>query len=273
MSRISGLGDLNKKKEEEEKRNEFFAGGLDQRGGGSGLAVLGPPPSSSSARGGAGVFDSIVQRASNPGEDTGSLPPIDAEGNSRRITMYRNGFTVDDGPLRDLTSPESRAFIASLENGDVPQELARSGPGARGGPLDVHLVDKRSEDFVAPPPPAYIAFSGQGATLGAGGGAAGGGTGAFAFTEAELGDVTVPPVDEAAPTTTLQIKTIQGKKIKIRINQSASVLQLAAAIVREGGVATSFALSAGFPPKDVTDGAASVAEAGLLGAAITQKAL
>ncbi len=85
------------------------------------MAVLGPPPSSSSARGGAGVFDSIVQRASNPGEDTGSLPPIDSEGNSRRITMYRNGFTVDDGPLRDLTSPESRAFIASLENGEVPQ--------------------------------------------------------------------------------------------------------------------------------------------------------
>ncbi len=40
---------------------------------------------------------------------------------------------------------------------------------------------------------------------------------------------------------------------------------------REGGVASSFALSAGFPPKDVVDGAASVAEAGLLGAAITQK--
>lgn len=83
--------------------------------------MLGPPRSSSAARGGAGVFDNIVQRASNPDEDAASLPPVDAEGNSRRITMYRNGFTVDDGPLRDLSSPESRAFIASLENGDVPQ--------------------------------------------------------------------------------------------------------------------------------------------------------
>lgn len=84
------------------------------------MAVLGPPPSSSN-RGAAGVFDNIVQRASNPGEDGGALPPADSDANSRRITMYRNGFTVDDGPLRDLTSPESRAFIASLENGDVPQ--------------------------------------------------------------------------------------------------------------------------------------------------------
>lgn len=97
-------------------------------------------------------------------------------------------------------------------------ELARSGPGARGAPLNVHLVDKRSEDFVAPPPPAYIAFSGEGATLGGtgAGGAAGGGTGAFVFTEAALAGVAAVPVDEAAPTTTLQVKTIQGKKIKIR---------------------------------------------------------
>lgn len=268
MSRISGLGDLNKKKEEEEKRNEFFAGGLDQRGGGSGLAVLGPPPSSSAARGGAGVFDNIVQRASNPSEDTRS--PISGEDNCRRITMYRNGFTVDDGPLRDLTSPESRAFIASLENGDVPQELVR--PGARAGPLDVHLVDKRSEDYVAPPPPAYVAFSGQGTTLGTAGGAANG-AGATVFTEATLVGINVPPVDDSAPTTTLQVKTIQGKKLKIKINQSASVLQLAAAIVREGGVSTSFILSAGFPPKDIVDGTVTVAEAGLLGAAITQKAV
>jgi len=177
--------------------------------------------------------------------------------------MYRNGFTVDDGPLRDLTSLESRAFIASLENGDVPQgrnvmyfvctttpllsshlltvghlalptlpaELAQAGPGGRPRNLEVQLSDKRGEDYVAPPPPAYVAFSGEGATLG-GSGASSGATGAVAFTEAALAGVQVPPVDEAAPTTTLQVRTIQGKKIKIRINHSASVLQLAATIVR-----------------------------------------
>lgn len=84
------------------------------------MAVLGPPPTSSARGGGAGFFDNIVQRASNPNEDADALPPVDADGNSRRITMYRNGFTIDDGPLRDLASPESRAFITSLENGDVP---------------------------------------------------------------------------------------------------------------------------------------------------------
>ena len=92
--------------------------------GGSGLAVLGPPPSSSN-RGGAGVFDNIVQRASNPSDGSSTPPPLSEGSNHRRITMYRNGFTVDDGPLRDLVSPESRAFITSLENGDVPQGYYR----------------------------------------------------------------------------------------------------------------------------------------------------
>lgn len=94
---------------------------LCKNSGGSGLAVLGPPPSSSNRNLAGGVFDKIVQQASNPNEEEkGPLPISEGEGNSRRITLYRNGFTVDDGPLRDLTSPESRAFIATLENGDVP---------------------------------------------------------------------------------------------------------------------------------------------------------
>jgi len=85
-------------------------------------AVVGPPPSrssSSAARvGGSGgapsVFDNIVGLASNQSE-----PPLEtgngsAKGiSSRKISMYRNGFTVDDGELRDLTTPENLAFIAS----------------------------------------------------------------------------------------------------------------------------------------------------------------
>lgn len=42
---------------------------------------------------------------------------------------------------------------------------------------------------------------------------------------------------------------------------------------RDGGTGTGFTLSAGFPPKDVLDAAATVADAGLLGAAVTQKAI
>jgi len=272
-------GDKNDK--DAKKRNELFIGGIDQRGGGSGLAVVGPPPnrsSSSAARiGGSGgppsVFDNIVGLASHqsePPSETGS--GSSKETTSRKISMYRNGFTVDDGEFRDLTSPENLAFIASLERGEVPRELQREQRAGEQRPLhvDILLADHREEDYVAPPPPPYIAFSGQGAVLRRDPADAVASE-ANIFSPELLLDVEISPVDESKPTTTVQVRTIQGKKIRIKINQDATVYQLAAMVMRDSGVGTAFSLSAGFPPVDVLDGSLSVKDAGLVGASITQK--
>lgn len=281
MSNISGFGDMRKKKDEEAKRQELYAGGVDNRGGGSGLSVLGPPPSSSRAGGGASVFDSIVSKAQNPGAAGGSAHedddeddrPVGGVPNGRKITLYRNGFTVDDGPLRDLTSPESRDFIAKLEKGEVPAELSAGAVPRTNGRqhvIDINLNDKRSEDYVAPPPPAYVAFSG-GNSLGSSSSSSSS-SGVGVFTPAVLSLVSVPDVDESQPTTTLQVRMHDGKKLKIKINQNRSVLQLAAVISRDGSTGDlSFALSAGFPPKDLTAFEATIAEAGLLGAVVSLK--
>ena len=66
-------------------------------------AVLGPPPDRSARlpnAGGPSVFDSIVGKATNssPPDDNSPLPSESTAGH--RITLYRNGFTVDNGPLR-----------------------------------------------------------------------------------------------------------------------------------------------------------------------------
>lgn len=266
MSNISSLGDLRRKQEgdkdkDAKKRNELFIGGLDQRGGGSGLgiiilvthlfcmddylrenfyfqAVLGPPPNRPQDRSGnangASVFDSIVGLASNqqPGDAAGDSQP--REQLSRKITMYRNGFRVDDGPLRDLTSPESLEFIASLERGDVPRELQQRKPGEpRLATLDILLDDHRGEDYVPPPPPAYVAFSGQGSVLRREPTAIDNST--TVFSPELLADVEVPSVDETKPVTTVQVRTSQGKKLRIKINQDATLYQLAALVLREAG--------------------------------------
>jgi hypothetical protein len=109
------------KKKPDSKQDELFIGGIDQRGGGSGLAVIpNPPPGSGAPRpGGAGIFDRIVEQAQNRSEDSGP-PPTGSGGLQRVIILYRNGFIVDDGPFRDITSPENQTFIRSLEAGNVP---------------------------------------------------------------------------------------------------------------------------------------------------------
>jgi SEP domain len=60
-----------------------------------------------------------VQRAQDSG---GEAAPLDQNhsGSRRVITMYRNGFMIDDGPFRDLNAPENQAFIRALEQGVVP---------------------------------------------------------------------------------------------------------------------------------------------------------
>ena len=280
MSRFSSLSDLKKKEAEDEgKRNEYFAGGLDQRGGGSGLAVVGPP--SDPRRGGrpmpsgsgGDVFDAVVSRASQ----AGAAPPLEggsAGGMEYRVALYRNGFTVNDGPLRDPNEPENRAFMLALMEQRIPDEIARAvrERGGRADELDVSVEDKRSEDYKPPTPPPYVAFSGSGNSLGT---VVRGD--AFIFRSSNLTTVlSTVAIDESAPVTTVQVRTATGKRLRVRVNQQMTVLQLAALIVRESGAEgsdVSFTLSAGFPPQDLSNALATVAEAGLLNAMVTQKTL
>lgn len=168
------------------------------------MSVLGPPPNNPP-----GVFDSIVQRAKEDNNDSSTSDSNEAH---RHITLYRNGFTVDDGPLRDITSEQSRLFLSSLERGQVPPELIPTADRSKGAPtVNIHLVDERHRDYVAPPPPAYIAFSGGSAL-----GVAQTNDGAHIFLTADLAAISADIIDESAPVTVVQVKCANGKKLRIR---------------------------------------------------------
>jgi SEP domain len=105
----------------EGKQNELFIGGIDQKGGGSGLAVVGPPGGGKApVPAQPDVFDRIFERAQGHSEEDSGSSSSEPSGTRRVITMYRNGFVVDDGPFRDATSPDNQLFIRSLEAGRVP---------------------------------------------------------------------------------------------------------------------------------------------------------
>ena len=248
---FSSLNDLKKKAEEEKKQNEYYVGGTDNRGGGSGLSVEAPPPNNRGPQGQSEMLSRIVENASAP--DSGEGGPVP---HLCQVTLYANGFVVDDGDFRSYDLPESQTFMRALLGGNVPTELAATGD------VTVSLNDKRGETFTPPP---YSAFGGEAQSLGSSSS-----TPSEVFSADTIPDGT-PTVDEAAPSTTIQIRLANGKRLKVKLNTSMKVVDVLRLIKSEGGATAPFTISAGFPPKQIVDINLTIEECGLKGSAVTQK--
>mmetsp|Transcript_38816 Transcript_38816/g.93969 ORF Transcript_38816/g.93969 Transcript_38816/m.93969 type:complete len:268 (-) Transcript_38816:316-1119(-) len=262
MPNIRGLYDDKEDDDKDDKKdtNNRFVGGIGAQGGGSGLAV---EPNFDDG-GNAGDSDDADQQESifNLAEQAGQ----DDDGQVRRtITMYRDGFTVDDGPYRRLDDPANAAFLRSLAMGQTPAELAESaGPGG----ITVGLVDKRKEEYVE----TFRSFSGAGATLGSGNASE---TGVEGITDVDPASLPEPvPVDTNQPTTSIAVRLPNGQRKVVKVNMDTTVLQLAAhicALWKDVGGADGvvpFRLVTGFPPKPLEDYSATIEGAGLKGAQV-----
>jgi UBX domain-containing protein 1 len=203
-------------------------------------------------------------------------PPAPPAPVTHTITFYRNGFTVNGGPLRRLEDPANAPFMEAIAAGMYPEELR---PASAEAEVHVNLV-RKDEEWVAPPEPKYTAFAGSGRTLGGGGGAdagaaggsgAGGGGGGGGASAAPVGDWVV---DEGAPTTSLQLRLLDGARVVARFNVTHTVAHIRAFIesVRPGTGSRGALQVAGMPPRVLADAGATLAEAGLLNAVVIQKA-
>ncbi|RLN97658.1 hypothetical protein BBJ28_00013983 [Nothophytophthora sp. Chile5] len=240
MANIVGLSSLNNRGDADDREgsrdgddsqpNQYYAGGATGRGGGSGLSVIGP--------GGGDDADHVANIIGRAQQDAQDAAAAGASTQPRHIiTFYREGFTVNDGPYRARSDPANRPFLEALERGyvrhwmrksgvylprlrknivlrvvysHVPQELEGEN---RDESVEISLVDKRQEDFVAPPPPAYTAFSGEGQTMGY-----------VVFVGAH------PVIDDKKPTTTLQIRLHNGQRLRETLNLEHTIRDLHAII-------------------------------------------
>ncbi|CAL6270615.1 unnamed protein product [Bathycoccus prasinos] len=169
----------------------------------------------------------------------------------RVITFYDNGFTVDDGPLRDPS--ENQEFIEMIGRGMCPPELMHPGASAR-NPVKIDLKRER-RDWT--PPKGVKAFSGSGNKLeGAEGegndeGVRGGGGGGGKALE----EMKPWSVDEKEPTTSIQIRLRDGSRLVAKFNLSHTVAHIRDFIRQANGEASAtrqLQLS-GFPPEKLDD--------------------
>ena len=184
------------------------------------------------------------------------------------VEFWENGvFTVNNGPARGVMDPANLEFMQAISRGECPAELE----GPDGGGVEVSLMRHHGE-YEEPEAPKYVAFSGQGRTL------AGDAPPEPAAPEAEAGGGggsarSELVVDEAQPATSVQLRLSDGTRMVARFNLTHTVADLRAFIDRSRpGAARAYKLAtADFPPKALTDPAATIGEAGLANAVVIQR--
>lgn len=222
---VVGLGDF-KEENDDEKRQAYYAGGQGQNGGGSGQEVLDPRDLMRRARDEMGAETEGEWKANQPSGTaafTGAGQSLSGESvqgaaapsrpQEHTITFWANGFSVDDGPLRSADDPANAAFLAAVNSGRMPAELVGEDADAE---ADVHLIDKSGEPYKAPPV-VFKAFGGGGRSM----------------SDENAGSSSAAPpaptegeelsVDPSQPTTSLQIRLLDGSRKVVKANHSHTV--------------------------------------------------
>ena len=223
------------------------------------------------------ILDSVRAHATQGTEQDGPI--------QRTITMYRDGFVVDSGPYRRLDDPANASFLMALAHGRTPTELMQDSQGnALNQSMTIGLIDKRDRDYCDcdhsdehsdsdsgdDPSNAFQSFSGAGSSLGGRSVAPSGGI----ITPHDPNDsLSSPPLAETnLPSTSIQIRLINGKRLVAKVNLVNPVSVLVQHIRASGEEGRDpYVLNSGYPPQTLEDLNISIEAAGLKGAQVTQK--
>ncbi|KAL2973436.1 hypothetical protein AAZX31_14G045000 [Glycine max] len=109
------------------------------------VAVDAPPenPRSSSRSGSFSGTARLLSGERLPSAAAAAPAPQRVEEVTHTVTFWRNGFSVNDGPLRRLDDPQNAPFLESIKKSECPKELE---PADRRTAVHVNLT-RRDEDY------------------------------------------------------------------------------------------------------------------------------
>ncbi|PIN18703.1 Protein tyrosine phosphatase SHP1/Cofactor for p97 ATPase-mediated vesicle membrane fusion [Handroanthus impetiginosus] len=198
-----------------------------------------------------------------------SSTPQPPEAVTHNITFWRNGFTVDDGPLRRMDDPANASFLESIRRSECPRELA---PADQRTAVQVNLT--RKEEDYKEPPKRRVPFQGVPRTLSS--------TSDVNPTEPNTitTALTTAPtpsqglvVEETQPSTSIQLRLADGTRMISRFNNYHTIRDVRGFIdaSRPDGPRTYQLQSMGFPPKQLTNLDQTIEEAGIANSVVIQK--
>ena len=179
--------------------------------------------------------------------------------NKITLTVYKNGFIIDDGKFRPLTTPENQKFMDEVNKGYIPNELVRKGYKE----LGIALNDHKTEDYVEPvPEKKFEAFQGKGQSLG----------GISVSTQDIKVNTNVKSnLDTSKPSCKITVRLANGQIINGEFNVSQTLRDVFIFVSRSSGINT-FRLLNGFPPRPITEMGKTIEELGIQGSMLTQSA-
>ncbi|CDH52982.1 nsfl1 cofactor p47 [Lichtheimia corymbifera JMRC:FSU:9682] len=294
---LSDLGDGDHDEESDDDRHQnFFAGG--ER---SGMVVQGPNKQNDvvnqilkkAAEGGAAPEEADVGGSSKPKyfkgtgyklgseEDPSEVIATDQPDESetelepvtRYLTFWRNGFSVDDGPLFRYDDPANQTMLAAINSGRAPLSLLNV---RHGQPVDVRVARKQDEDYVPPPKAPPKPFEGAGHRLGSpvplSESSRSSTPGTFPASSSSTASTEQPvTVDESQPTTQLQIRLGDGSRLVAKFNQTHTIGDIRRYIDANRPSDRSYILQTSFPVKELTDSEATLKDSGLLNSVVLQR--
>ncbi|XP_052824081.1 NSFL1 cofactor p47 isoform X1 [Octopus bimaculoides] len=187
---------------------------------------------------------------------------------ARVLNMWKNGFNVDNGPLREYTDERNREFLESITRREIPQELSRE---AKGGKINLNINDYHTKDYV-PPKETVAAFSGKGHMLGSPLPGMVSTTNTSPATSASSAPVSNIEVNKSLPTTNLQIRLSDGSRMTLKLNHTHQISDIRTHILLQHPEyeGRSFFLAT-YPSKELQNESLTLAEGNLLNAVIIQR--
>ncbi|KAJ5066218.1 hypothetical protein M0811_03551 [Anaeramoeba ignava] len=251
----------------QDRGQTYYTGGKE-----SGLAVYDPQDYMDD--GNKSIPDSLIKHAQDIHKDPMYNSGMDdgKEIVTKTLTMWKNGFQIEDGDLRDYNTPENKKLFELLHKGQVPHQFFPDGNMKAN--VDVQLVDKKSEDYKQPPP-QLKPFTGVGARLG------------FESTTKQYQPEKKPSYQPSNPQvqskpldltqsdnqTNLQIRLHDGTRLVSKFDPNSSILEVINFIKmsRLDLKNSNITLMTNFPKKILTNENATLKEEGLLNSVVIVK--
>ena len=181
---------------------------------------------------------------------------FDKTKNKLKLSLYKNGFIMDNGEFRNKNEPANKKFMEEIEKGYIPNELVKKGITD----LGIEMDDHRDENYEPPKEEKkFQAFTGLGKSI------------SSVNTEGlHVNKNASSNVDRSKPTCKVNIRLFNGEVVSEDFNLSQT-LQDVINFVRKKSGSNNFALLDGFPPRPLTDYYKTIQELHLEGSLLTQR--